>query len=153
MLSPVTSCQQVCVACRLCEVHCVAAHSRSKDVLKAFKRESPRPLARIRVQERGALSFALTCRHCQEPLCVYACLTGAMRRTGSGAVVVDAEKCIGCWTCVLACPFGAVTPDHAAHVAVKCDLCEGQEAPWCVTYCPNAALLAGTTTRADGGCP
>lgn len=134
--------EEVCIGCRLCEVHCLVEHSRSRDVVKAYKRESPRPLPRIRVEERGVVSLAVQCRHCVEPWCVYACLTGAMSRDGeSGVVSLEQGRCVGCWTCVLACPYGAIIPDLARRMVAKCDLCPHLLVPACVALCPNGALL------------
>ena len=134
--------EAVCIGCGLCRVYCQAEHSRSKDIIKAFKRETPRPLPRIRVDSKGEVSFAIQCRHCDEPWCVYSCLTGAMRRDpASGIVTVDTEKCIGCWTCLLVCPYGALVRDGSRKVAAKCDLCPEQEVPVCVANCPNEALV------------
>ncbi len=58
----------------------------------------------------------------------------------SGAVTNDAERCIGCWTCILVCPYGAVKRGEG-HVAGKCDLCPDLETPACVANCPNEALI------------
>lgn len=135
---------EVCMACRLCEVYCVVAHSKSQDILKAFKREKPRPMPRLHVEEQGPMSFALGCRHCDEPLCVYSCLTGALARDPvTGIVAVDTDKCVGCWTCVIACPYGAISPDMNRKKASKCDLCFHLETPACVANCPNEALVWG----------
>ncbi|MBI4318084.1 MAG: 4Fe-4S dicluster domain-containing protein [Chloroflexi bacterium] len=135
--------EEVCIGCRLCEIHCLVQHSRSKNLIKAYKKESPRGIARISVQEDGPVSFALQCRHCEEPLCVYSCLTGAMYRDPeTGAVRHDAEKCVGCWTCILACPYGAIARDLGARkIVAKCDLCPGLAVPACVANCPNEALI------------
>ncbi len=134
--------EEVCIACRLCEVHCLVAHSKSKDIIKAYKRETPRALPRIRMEAKGAVSFAISCRHCDEPSCVHACLTGAMKKDPvTGIVTVDTEKCVGCWTCVLFCQYGAINPDIERGVATKCDLCPHLKEPACVTNCPNEALL------------
>lgn len=130
------------MGCRLCEVHCAVQHSLSRDVIKAFTRESPRPLSRIRVQEDGRMFVAVQCRHCPEPSCVYACLTGAMQQDPlTGMVSLDPDRCIGCWTCILACPYGAIRRDLERNIAAKCDLCPDLEVPACVAYCPNEALL------------
>jgi Fe-S-cluster-containing dehydrogenase component len=49
--------------------------------------------------------------------------------------------------CVMACPYGAITP---LVTALKCDLCpdrakrEGRARYACVEACPTAALVAGT---------
>ena len=135
---------EYCMACGLCEVYCVAVHSKSQDLVKAFKREYPRVLPRIHVEEKGPMSFALGCRHCEEPICVYSCLTGALaRNTDTGTVSVDTEKCIGCWTCVVSCPYGAICPDLTRKKASKCDLCVELERPACVDNCPNEALIWG----------
>ncbi|MDY7019613.1 MAG: 4Fe-4S dicluster domain-containing protein [Chloroflexota bacterium] len=134
--------EQFCIGCGLCEVYCLTEHSRSKDIIKAFKRESPRPLPRVHVERKDEVCFAVQCRHCTEPWCVYACLTGAMHRdTVNGTVTVDESKCIGCWTCILACPYGALVRDKNRKVIAKCDLCPEHEVPICVANCPNEALL------------
>ena len=133
--------EEWCIGCRLCEVHCVVRHSRSRHIIKAFH-ESPRALPRLAVQEQGALSFALPCRHCVDAPCVEACISGAMHLDAqSGAVLCDEERCVGCWTCVMVCPLGVAQRDEVRQrVASKCDLCAGQAIPACVAHCPNEAL-------------
>jgi carbon-monoxide dehydrogenase iron sulfur subunit len=134
--------EDVCMGCGLCGVYCQTEHSQSKDIIKAFKRETPRPLPRIRVDRNGEVSFAIQCRHCREPWCVYSCLTGAMRRDeATRAVTVDAERCVGCWTCLLVCPYGALVTSDDRKVVAKCDLCPDREVPACVANCPNEALV------------
>jgi carbon-monoxide dehydrogenase iron sulfur subunit len=97
---------------------------------------------RIRVERKGEISFSLQCRHCDEPWCVYSCLTGAMQKDPTtGIVTVDTQKCMGCWTCILACPSGALTRDNGEKVVAKCDLCPGRDVPACVANCPNEALV------------
>lgn len=134
--------EDVCMGCHLCEVYCQLQHSQSKDLIKAFKREVPRPLPRLRVEARDSLSFPVRCQQCEEAPCIHACLTGALTRDSVGGVVkIDEERCIGCWTCLLACPFGAIKQDTVQGKAVKCDLCQGESVPVCVTNCPNEALV------------
>jgi len=134
--------EPLCIGCHLCEVYCQVEHSQTKDLIKTFKRESPRPLPRVSIEERRPVSLSIRCQHCDDPPCVYACLTGALQRDAeSGAVTVDEERCIGCWTCLLACPFGATRRDTNRGIIAKCDLCAGREFPVCVTNCPNEALV------------
>ncbi len=134
--------EEVCIGCGLCRVYCQTEHSRSKDIIKAFKRESPRPLPRIRVERNGETCFSIQCRHCDDPVCVYSCLTGAMSKDpANGTVTIDADKCMGCWTCILVCPYGALTRDVNRKVVAKCDLCPDHEVPVCVANCPNEALV------------
>jgi carbon-monoxide dehydrogenase iron sulfur subunit len=130
---------KVCIGCRLCEIHCAVAHSRSKDIIKAFRREKP-PVARILVEEEKPLSFALSCRHCEEPYCIYSCLTGAMFKDEEGRVLHNSEKCIGCWTCIMVCPYGAIKRDGIKKIVFKCDLCLETGEPACVKNCPQEAL-------------
>lgn len=134
--------EEFCVACRLCEVYCATEHSQSKDVLKAFKEEHPLPISRISVQRSGAISLAVNCRHCDEPYCAWACVTGALIKDPvTGIVNYQPEKCIGCWICVVACPYGVINIDPLRSKIAKCDLCPGREVPVCVTVCPNRALV------------
>ena len=56
-------------------------------------------------------------------------------------IKVDEEKCIGCWTCILVCHFGAIRQDIKKGRTVRCDLCEGEDIPVCVANCPNEALV------------
>jgi carbon-monoxide dehydrogenase iron sulfur subunit len=134
--------EQVCIGCHLCEVYCQLRHAQSTDLIKAFKRETPRPLPRLRVDEKGVVSFSVRCQQCDEAPCVKACLTGALTRDPvSSLVKVDEERCIGCWTCLLVCPLGALRQDTKQKRVLKCDLCQGEEIPVCVANCPNEALV------------
>jgi carbon-monoxide dehydrogenase iron sulfur subunit len=133
---------EVCIGCHLCEVWCVVAHSKSRDILKAFKYEKERPLPRVLVEENIPLTFAMQCRHCNEPDCVFACISGALYKDQeSGKVVHDESRCVGCYSCVMACPYGAIVIDQNNRKITKCDLCEGLDYPMCVKMCPNEALI------------
>lgn len=133
-----------CLDCKLCEVHCKTQHSVTKDIIKAWRWEQPAPEARIRIEGDNGHSVAVQCRHCDEPDCVAACITGALSKDPqTGIVTVDKDRCIGCRTCVIACPYGAV---HISDgLSLKCDLCsEGgttDPEPACVAGCPNQALV------------
>lgn len=141
--------EEVCIGCGLCQVYCQTEHSRSKEIIKAFKKESPRPLPRVRVERKESISFAVQCRHCAEPWCAYFCLTGALQQDpASGKVLLDAEKCTGCWTCILACPYGVLVRDKSRKIVAKCDLCPDREVPACVAHCPNEALVLGEEREA-----
>jgi anaerobic carbon-monoxide dehydrogenase iron sulfur subunit len=143
--------EEYCIGCRLCEVGCITAHSKSKNIIKAYKGEFPVPESALVFEEKGAVSFALQCRHCQDPLCVESCMTGAMHREkGTGRVLHDRDLCVGCWMCVMVCPFGVIKPDVAQHqVKSKCDFCLEREQPACVESCPNEALVLIEDDRED----
>jgi len=96
---------------------------------------------KIRIEEMGGISFAVSCRHCDEPLCVKACITGALTRN-EGVITINRDKCIGCYTCILSCPYGAVSPSEDGAVQ-KCELCikTRKGTPQCVMGCPNGAIV------------
>lgn len=130
---------EVCIGCHLCEVWCAVSHSRSKEIIKAFLYEEPKPVPRIVVEENLPVTFAIQCRHCDEPECVAACISGALYKDVDGRVVHDSSKCVGCYSCVMACPYGSIRIDKTTNRIVKCDLCDGE--PACVKMCPNNALV------------
>jgi carbon-monoxide dehydrogenase iron sulfur subunit len=134
--------EEVCIGCHLCEVYCQLQHAGSKDLVKAFKRAPSRPVSRLRVEEKGEISFSIRCQQCNDAPCVQACLTGALSRDPLTSLVkTDEERCIGCWTCILVCPFAAIGRDTIKKISVRCDLCQGEEVPVCVSNCPNEALV------------
>lgn len=134
--------EELCIGCRLCEIHCQVQHSRSRRILTAMLHEKDTLTPRVRVQESGQITFALQCRHCERPRCMEACMTGAITRDpATGIINHDEKKCVGCWMCVMNCHCGAIMPGREGHVASKCDLCAGLETPACVGNCPNEALI------------
>lgn len=135
--------EEYCMGCRLCEVYCITQHSKSKDIIKTYRGKEPKPVSGIYFEERGPISFALQCRHCDDAPCLHACITGAMYRDKiSGRVLHDKEKCVGCWMCIMACPYGVIKPDfEQKKVASKCDLCVEAKFPVCVEHCPNEAII------------
>ena len=138
--------EEVCAGCKLCEVYCAVAHSEyPNDIVKAFLKQAEKPIARVIVEENKPVSFALQCRHCEDAPCTTACITGAMQKNPVTGIVTNQEdRCVGCWTCILVCPFGSIKRDEGMHkVASKCDLCSNTEGgnPVCVQNCPNDALV------------
>jgi carbon-monoxide dehydrogenase iron sulfur subunit len=128
-----------CLGCHLCEYHCAFANSGKTDMVKALKNVVINP--RIRVEENNGVCFAVQCRHCDEPLCVKGCITGALT-VKDGVITIDQERCVGCYTCILSCPFGAVMPSDTG-VIQKCELCIKNSVgePACVQGCPNKAIV------------
>ena len=77
---------------------------------------------------------------CDEPWCLMACPKGAIAKDpASGVVTVDEIKCVGCRTCVSACPFGMIKYAAEKKKADKCNLC-GSDVPECVAFCPTHCL-------------
>jgi carbon-monoxide dehydrogenase iron sulfur subunit len=135
--------EDVCIGCHLCEVACITEHSLSKDTVKAYLHEQSRPISRCTVEEMdgGIISLSTTCRHCDEPDCMQACISGAIQKDEKGVVRMDIDQCVGCWSCVMACPYGAIQRNLTRKKANKCDLCPDRKSPACVDACPNRALV------------
>ena len=131
--------EEWCLGCHLCEYYCAYANSGESSIVKALKGRTIRP--RLSIEEGDGVSFAVACRHCPEPLCVKSCIAGAISRQ-DGVVVIDDSRCVGCFTCVLVCPFGAVAVADGG-VMQKCELCltNGHGSPACVEGCPNNAIV------------
>lgn len=90
------------------------------------------------------------CMHCLEPGCVSACMIGALKKREHGAVTYDADLCVGCRYCQIACPFGVpkFEFDSATPKIRKCELCVDRIAqglqPACTAVCPRQAVVFGT---------
>lgn len=132
---------EYCVGCGLCRINCIVEHSHSKHVVKAFLHENAEPTGGIKVHNRGSHSMAIQCQHCENPSCISACISGALHKEEDGFVVHDAQKCIGCYACILACPFGSIRIKEKEKKIFKCDLCRHRTKPACVEGCPNRALI------------
>jgi NAD(P)H-nitrite reductase large subunit/NAD-dependent dihydropyrimidine dehydrogenase PreA subunit len=132
-----------CLACRSCELACSVEHSESGTLEAAIAEEFP-PTRRVVLAAAGDGLEALRCEQCLEPLCAFACKSGALRRDpASGRVTLDDARCVGCFMCLMVCPFG-IRPDPARDRVVRCDVCQGRVTPACVEACPTGALRAHT---------
>ena len=134
-----------CISCLACEVHC-----KSNKNLVA----GPDP---CRILSFGPVdvdgqprmrSVFMPCFHCEDPWCVRACPTSAMKkREKDGIVHVESSLCIGCKSCIAACPWGTPQWNPATHKVVKCDYCmdrvDAGLKPACVTKCVTGCLSFG----------
>jgi carbon-monoxide dehydrogenase iron sulfur subunit len=141
-------CEEWCLGCHLCEYHCananivMGARAGSAEMNMAKNLKGKRINPRVTVEDDGQICFAVSCRHCKEPLCRKSCISGAIS-IENGVICVDQDKCVGCYTCILACPYGAIQPDESHHVVQKCELCikNAGGIPACVAHCPNRAIV------------
>jgi formate dehydrogenase iron-sulfur subunit len=88
---------------------------------------------------------SMRCQHCEDPACLRACPVDAIKVSKEYGVQVDDRVCIGCGSCVVACPFGIPKLSAATGKMVKCDLCADRQKqgldPACVANCPYGALV------------
>ena len=133
-----------CLACKSCELQCALEHSKSKVLCKAVS-ESPLPKTRIKVEAEADFNVPLQCRQCEDAPCIKVCPSKAIQRLEpEQPVLIDAERCIGCRLCIIACPFGVIRMSTSDKAVIKCDMCferlqEGK-LPACVIACPSKAL-------------
>lgn len=142
-----------CTGCRTCEMACKDYKNLTSEV--AFRHVYDCEGGQWEEGADGsctqtcfAYHASLSCQHCDNPACVKVCPTTAMHKDAeTGLVSVDADKCIGCGYCHMACPYNAPKVDREKGHSVKCNGCaervaEGK-APICVDACPLRALEFG----------
>ncbi|MDF1554153.1 MAG: thiamine pyrophosphate-dependent enzyme [Deferrisomatales bacterium] len=79
------------------------------------------------------------CRQCGDPRCVEDCPARALRVDAiTGVVAWDADRCVNCQLCTLACSYAGVTLNPKTDRVMKCDHCAGD--PACVKACKPGAL-------------
>lgn len=136
--------QTRCSGCRVCQVAC-------KDRLNLEAAGAlPRRVTSFEVgtyPNVGLFHLSVGCNHCSSPACAANCPTGAMFIDESGVVLHDDSVCIGCKTCMTACPYGAPQYSSDLDLIVKCDSCKAlRDAgmnPVCVDACMMRALDFG----------
>jgi len=101
------------------------------------------------LQQQNGQYLRRMCMHCEIPTCATVCPVGAIQKQESGAVIYDADKCMGCRYCLVACPFEvpAFEWNEWNPRVRKCDMCadrieQGQQ-PACSAACPMEANLFG----------
>ena len=131
--------EEWCLGCHLCEYNCAYANSGLRDMAYALK--DKRIFPRIHIEGDNRVTFAVSCRHCDDPICTKSCIAGAISKV-DGVVKIDRSKCVGRLTCVLVCPYGALAPGENGTMQ-KCELCLENACgePACVTGCPNRAIV------------
>lgn len=131
--------EEWCLGCHLCEYNCAFANSGMTDMVKALKGKDIYP--RIHIEDDSRITYAVSCRHCTDAICVKSCISGALSKQ-DGTVCIDKNKCVGCYTCILVCPYGAISHDAEGAVQ-KCELClkNACGSPACVQGCPNRAIV------------
>ena len=130
-----------CLGCKSCEVACAVDHSIAGDLFKTIK-EEVLSLPRKKVLSAKGKNYPVSCRHCKDPKCVEACMAAALIYDAEkGMVIHDETRCVGCWMCVMACPYAAIRPNLKTKMPVRCDKCKDKDEPSCVKACPTGAII------------
>lgn len=152
--------QTRCTGCQACIAACKDWNGLKPGPVSYRKIES------VEVDGKGLYDFKVKnfthgCHHCENPGCVKACPSGAIKKDAeTGMVIIDRNVCKGEQACLGACPYGNIyIADDAQepvkeqgwqtrHPAQKCTMCWDRVAeskkPSCVAACPQRALDFGT---------
>jgi len=157
-----------CVGCRKCEWACRDSNHMANEPIESYANAATltaarRPDAKLHTVVNaypgatdGEPRFVkFQCMHCLEPACASACIVGALKKDSAGPVSYDADKCIGCRYCMVACPFQIPTYEYDVALdprVMKCTFCfektvQAGGRPACVSICPEGCLIYGS--RAD----
>jgi len=130
-----------CLGCKSCELSCAVARGSKAKTLTGALASGEKPQSRVRVVQVEGAALPIQCRHCLDAPCLDACPAGALRRDPeTEMVLLNEDRCIGCYMCVMVCPFGVVVPTPGGAVT-KCDRCWQWERLACVEACPTGALI------------
>ena len=135
--------QRTCIGCHACTVACKTEHEVPVGQFRTW----------LKYVEKGEFpattrEFAvMRCNHCTDAPCVQICPTKALFKRDDGIVDFDRDRCIGCKSCMQACPYDAIYIDEDTHTAAKCNFCahriDDDLEPACVVVCPTHSIWVG----------
>jgi Fe-S-cluster-containing dehydrogenase component/formate-dependent nitrite reductase membrane component NrfD len=135
--------QRKCIGCHACTVAC----KEENQVPLGVNRTWVKYIEKGTFPDTRRFFSVMRCNHCDNAPCVTICPTVALYRRPDGIVDFDGDRCIGCKSCMQACPYDALYIDPETQTAAKCHYCAhrvevGLE-PACVIVCPVEAIVPG----------
>ena len=132
-----------CIGCHACTTACKSEH----DVPVGVNRTYVKQIEKGEFPNTRRIFSVMRCNHCTDAPCVEICPVEALHTREDGIVDFDNNRCIGCKSCMQACPYDALYIDPDNNTAAKCNYCAhrvdvGRE-PACVSVCPEHAIIAG----------
>ena len=135
--------QRKCIGCHACTVACKEENQVPLGVNRTW----------VKYIEKGTFPdtrryfSVMRCNHCDNAPCVTICPTVALYRRPDGIVDFDGDRCIGCKSCMQACPYDALYIDPETQTAAKCHYCahriEVDLEPACVIVSPVQSIVPG----------
>lgn len=162
--------KKLCHGCHTCCVACKMENNLPNDVWwnRAHTDGGDTPDTPKGTYPQVTMSYnTVACQHCSNPACLAVCPTGATSKDeATGIVLVDETVCIGCDSCIAACPYQGVRThlekaafatdvtlgasnikEHVEGTVEKCTMCFHRlafdEKPACVEVCPARARFWG----------
>lgn len=159
-----------CIGCHACAVSCRMANNLPQDVWYCHVNTlggATMDAAGGTYPNNNLEFYPVNCMHCDNPACVEVCPTGATAKDPeTGIVTQDTELCIGCESCVGACPYDSVrtpvrevefevdfamgdrnAPAHLGNTVEKCTFCHHRistgDIPACTELCVGRARFFG----------
>ncbi|MGH2451412.1 MAG: 4Fe-4S dicluster domain-containing protein, partial [Candidatus Limnocylindria bacterium] len=135
--------QRRCIGCHACTVAC----KQEQDVPLGVFRTWVKYIEKGEFPNTRRHFTVLRCNQCDDAPCIEICPTTALFRREDGIVDFDTSRCIGCKSCMQACPYDALYVDPIEHTAMKCNFCAHRVdvglKPACEIVCPETAIVSG----------
>ena len=134
---------RTCIGCHACTVACKSEH----DVPIGVNRTHVKYIETGTYPDSSREFSVHRCNHCEDSPCTVICPTNALFKRDDGIVDFDSDRCIGCKSCMQACPYDALYIDPNNGTAAKCNYCahriEHSYEPACVIVCPTESITSG----------
>ena len=140
---------RTCIGCHACTVACKSEH----DVPIGVNRTHVKYIETGTYPDSSREFSVHRCNHCEDAPCTTICPTYALFTREDGIVDFDNDRCIGCRSCMQACPYDALYIDPNEGTAAKCNYCahriENSYEPACVIVCPTESIISGDLDDPD----
>ena len=131
------------IGCHACTVACKSEH----DVPLGVNRTWVKYIETGSFPDVARKFNVMRCNQCEDAPCMAICPTSALFRSDNGVVDFQDDDCIGCKSCMNACPYDALYINPETNTAHKCNMCnhrlEQDLEPSCQIVCPTEAIIIG----------